>query len=613
MNIESNQPSHLNIPFEVSITLDQQKNYNDGVIESKEKNELAEDSYSIKSSVVSANHNSSDITNSFDTTSLLNQLGKIPQYSNTSHINMVHTPVNQNTSNTSCKNEDNLINQVPKRFSRFIYEQQNPQIQKLDNLSLNSISIYSLADAKSKGMNQSLTSNMKKRTDTLGRLSDADSASQTTIFSTRQASKLMLDSPTKIKSNSSLMRSKAIRFKEGGWYYRLKLRVKKFAKKLRALRFNNFRVPSKRTGSIKRTGTIVKLPREKTLKRKYRQNPQNIAVKRLTSKDISVPYSNPHLGQGEIKRVDNLNNELKQEAGAFGGSHNNADIKHNQMSEYIGEQQDSYINSMYTKTKSSSINYGNNSLNTKAKRHTYNSISDIEEIPPTPPPHLEHNNFSTVQGEDANDVIGIWSRYLRHVISQRIQLRQEIVFFQALAANRNSGFVMDDLNIDTKDNYELQDESEYASDSQKTISESAYETETDAELITISSPGSGITEDSDVANSPTNEFSKIYNRRSLLGEMLDYDSSDNELVSSSVYSNSSQESRSINAKYEDFVRRANSTASSNLEIGKRYGTVVRKNTITLVPSRNQSLRIGSTFSNSMKRSRGYLEGLNEVY
>mmetsp|Transcript_6958 Transcript_6958/g.6921 ORF Transcript_6958/g.6921 Transcript_6958/m.6921 type:complete len:596 (+) Transcript_6958:237-2024(+) len=538
---------------------------------------------STKSESFSIPYNPTDNTNSLDTASLLNQFeNKDPLYSNTSHINMVHTPVKQHFSNPNTpvrgQIDENLFNQVPKRFSQFIIDQQVPNdVHKLDNLTLDSISIYSMERPELKKTEALRLSNSNRISGENNHAqvnrSVSTTGSQSTIFSTRQE-KRRLFKLAKSKSNGpNLSRSKAIRFKQGSWYYRLKVRMRKFAKKLRALRFNNFTAASKRTGSIKRSKT-----RGKTLKRKYRKNPQNAAVKRLTSKEISVPYSNPRLGKGETERVETLDAILKQQAGATRENNVANNIKQNQISGYIDEQQDSYINSMYTKTKSSSINYGNNAIHRKSIKH-YNSTSDIEEVPPTPPPHLEHNNFSTVEGEKANDVIGAWKRYLSHVISQRIQLRQEIVFFQTLAASNDAKYMIDDegtSKADTNADDDSKSEFEFVSESEGSLAKYISETET------LSS--SEIRSESDIMDLPTQEFNKAYNRRSMLGEMLDYDSSDNELVSSSVYSDSSHASA---IRYENFIRSASSTASSDLGIGKRYGTILRRNTTM---SRNVQIR-----------------------
>lgn len=567
-----------------------------------EKHAVAETG-STKSGSFSIPYNPTDNTNSLDTASLLNQFeNRDPLYSNTSHINMVHTPVKQqysNSPNTPVRGQidENLFNQVPKRFSQFIINQQVPNdVHKLDNLTLDSISIHSVDGIelkKTEALRLSSGNHFSGENNNAQiKRSPSAAVSQSTIFSTRQERRRLFKL-AKSKSNSTnLSRSKAIRFKQGSWYYRLKVRMRKFTKKLKALRFNNFTVASKRTGSMKRSKT-----RGKTLKRKYRKNPQNAAVKRLTSKEISVPYSNPQLGKGETERVETLDAMLKQQAGATREHNLPNHIKQNQISGYIDEQQDSYINSMYTKTKSSSINYGNNTLNRKSIKHN-NSTSDIEEIPPTPPPHLEHNNFSVVEGEKANDVIGAWKRYLSHVISQRIQLRQEIVFFQALAASNDAKFMVDDGMSKEAETNDDNSEFEFVSESEGLLAKSISETET------ISS--SEIKSNSEIMDLPTQEFNKAYNRRSMLGEMLDYDSSDNELVSSSVYSDSSHAST---IRYENFIRSASSTASSDLGIGKRYGTILRRN--TTISRKRPGQKSASGLVYSMKRSQGFQVGLSE--
>lgn len=594
------QQTHRDIPLEFSfVSKDSDRWTNFSKSENVNDRRMKRtESGSTKSASFSNPYNPTDNTNSFDTASLLNQFeNRDPLYSNTSHINMVHTPINNRGTSG---HENDLLNQVPRRFSRFILDQQNSHVaHKMDNLSLDSISMYSLDAESNNNTDNSTIPNLKQWPDQSNvnprRHSTTDTVSQTTIFSTRPAKKPLFNKLlSKSKSNSNLTRTKAIRFKQGSWYYRLKVRMKRIAKKLKALRFNNFTVASKRTGSVKRSKS-----KGNKLKRKYRKNPQNAAVKRLTSKEISVPYSNPQLGQGEIEKVETLDASLKHQAGANIEPPNANNMKLNQMSDYIDEQQDSYINSMYTKTKSSSINYDNNFVDKKDVRHNYNSVSDIEEVPPTPPPHLEHNNFSAVQGEEANNVMCIWKRYLRHVISQRIQLRKEIVFFQELTASQGAKFTVNDVM-----DQETSDHDKFSADEYASESEGTHGTET------VSGSDVG-TELSDIVDSPTQEFNNAYNRRSVLGEMLDYDSSDNELVSSSVYSNSSHDST---IRYQEFIRSASSTASSDIGIGKRYGTIIRRNPTI---SRNRSIqrpnkKSASCLVHPMKRSQGFQEGLNEV-
>lgn len=603
------QPTYRDIPLNFSFGSNELVNSNKSSDKLRESKYTAAGSRSIKSGSFSMPYNPTDNTNSFDTASLLNQFEtRDPLYSNTSHINMANTPVKQQGlsehHNTPVRGQidENLFNQVPKRFSQFIIDQQVPNdVHKLDNLTLDSISIYSLdasgiREAENLRISNDRPVSVQSGNNAKVRRTTSATGSQSTIFSTRQEKRRLFKS-SKPKSNSSnLARTKAIRFKEGGWYYRLKVRMKKIGKKLKALRFNNFTVSSKRTGSIKRSNT-----RAKTLQRKYRQNPQNAAVRRLTGKEISVPYSNPQLGVGETERVETLDARLKHQAGAVGDHSAIANnIKQNQISGYIDEQQDTYINSMYTKTKSSSVNYGNNTIKRKDVKHN-NSASDIEEIPPTPPPHLEHNNFSTVEGEKANDVVGAWKRYLSHVISQRIQLRQEIVFFQALAANNDAKIMVDDgisKEVETHDD-DPESGSEFVTESESALGKSISETETLS--------GSDMGTESDIVDLPTQEFNKAHNRRSMLGEMLDYDSSDNELVSSSVYSDSSHAST---IRYENFIRSASSTASSDLGIGKRYGTILRRN--TTISRKRQERKSASDLFRSMKRSQGFQVGLNEI-
>lgn len=567
----------------------------------------------------------SNPSHSPDTAGMLNH--NHPQYGNTSHP-VSNTPVKYQDPFKSSPLKDNsgetrgtdeMFNQVPKRFSQFIIDQQNPYMaQRLDNLSLQSISMHSEDQHNPSKTKRSSSSGFAKYKpgNTGGQSPFSPSThsiskmgSQATIFSTRDENERLFkwsrSKHSKSKSNNSgLSRSKAIRFKKGGWYYRLKFRLNRFIKKITALKFKNFTVSSKRTASIGRSRS-----NRKTLKKKYHKGGKHDIRSRLKTNEISVPYTNPYLGQGGTERVPTLDDALKYKAGAenLNGDTSDHSNKQIQMSDYIGQQQNTYINAMYTKNKSSSINYGNKHVAKDKPRKDTNSIDEIQEIPPTPPPHIEENQFSSGANGKENDVVPIWKSYLSHVLSQRIQLRNEIIFFQNLVAEQRLKSMDDEVDID-ESSEDLDFEYESDTDSRSTMSEDEVET-----IAGSSSTTDTITQLPDIFVDPTiQKLNKAYNRKSVLGDMLDYNSSDNELSSSSVYSNLT----SISAKhYESFMKRANSTASSNLGIGKRYGTILRRRNTASSKSRSLSYQhsaVSVSLIHAIRRSQGFQMGLSEV-
>ena len=229
------------------------------------------------------------------------------------------------------------FNQVPKRFSQFIIDQQNPHTtQKLDNLLLASFILVEVPDAK-------LAS--KLRPSPLSRLPMLSSApqasvhnigrdisdlmeSQATIFSTRglphdasssarrrprlfqrrprPQSVLVVDRLLLV--DSPLSRRNAIRFKKGLVIYRMWLRMKKAFRALRCRLFTAL-TPANRSPLIQ--------GRLRTLKRKYREKPRNPEVVEALRRGLSVlaPMNNPNLGQG-THRISLLNDDVKRAAGA---------------------------------------------------------------------------------------------------------------------------------------------------------------------------------------------------------------------------------------------------------------------------------------------------------
>lgn len=302
--------------------------------------------------------------NSLDTFNLLNQ-PETSQYPNTQHLrgntpvspssqvvsnsknsgtdNSLHGPVKENLKQTTEEgrhqtpslglvhtrarvSQDSFFNQVPKRFSQFILDQQNPYIsQRLDNLSMISQSLESDAK-KSKKLSLNRTSKSASQghsahsrnshsqsqshssnTNTLSRQISDLMGSQATIFLTRQEwLPGMANLPkfttqkrgyllrfrklrsSKVKQMPVLERRHAIRAKDGK-LYRLKMRIKRLISKLKQLKFSSFTVSSKRMGRSKllRRGKLVK---------------------------ISTPVTNPYLGRANAQRA-NLDDSLKTRAG----------------------------------------------------------------------------------------------------------------------------------------------------------------------------------------------------------------------------------------------------------------------------------------------------------
>ncbi|CAN3357293.1 hypothetical protein DICA3_C09648 [Diutina catenulata] len=238
------------------------------------------------------------------------------------------------------------FNQVPKRFSQFIIDQQNPYTaQKLDNLSLTSPSFASDLELSEMAYTPYAAGALDPGSTSPARapysphhphpapaphpprasrdISDS-MESQATIFSTRggQAApthrRRLFRRPTRTVSvvdrssvaSSRLSRRGAIRFKRGSWAYRVWLRVKKA---LGVFRMRSRVASSPRPrGSVRSSGGA---PR--TLQRKHRASPKNPQVVQALRRglSISVPQTNPGLGGGTM-RVAQLDDGIKAAAGA---------------------------------------------------------------------------------------------------------------------------------------------------------------------------------------------------------------------------------------------------------------------------------------------------------
>lgn len=552
-------------------------------------------------------------TNSFDTYNMLNQNSSNdgPKYTNTTHITnpsdlepQQKSPGREKGHQKQTSADESIFNQVPKRFSQFILDQQNPYVaQRLDNLSVESP--YTDCDGLVKNTKRTFSSNSKKtsvskpsksenqshaHSHTLSREISNSMGSQATIFSTRPDSQPLLENPrsrsgrfkfkrarsSKVKarlytvssSQSSLVRNNAIKFKKGSFLYRLKIRLQKAYNKLKNFKFNNFTVSSKRPGRA----ASVKRVKSSTLQRKYPKKPQQRPF-------ISAPSTNPYLGSVGVQRVRSLTDTLKYSAGAPAGNVNIPmapipEAKYNHISTYIDEQQNNYANSMFKDQGSPAI-YGRNMLDPRYhgespslihEEGAPSSVTGAESEAPPPPPHLEHHSLIAPIIDENKDVVELWRSYLSHVLCKRIQLRQEINLFREFMERNETGGIpiLQDDETTIKSSVIKSD----------TISYSETDVQSDSDSpASIASSDLDIESDSPMANDifvdpPSKEFdNKFINRRSMLGEMLEYDS-ETEL-------NASSNSTNYVSRAQSF-RSHSSFAHSDISVLKKYGTVVRK-------------------------------------
>ncbi|CUM66728.1 uncharacterized protein PRCAT00004408001 [Priceomyces carsonii] len=484
-------------------------------------------------------------SSSFDTVNMLMTNNETPRYSNTSRFkDQSPTPQTETTKEA--------FNQVPKRFSHFIDDQRSPTLfAEWDDLTIDS-SIKSNTStnelypgsSKERSTPRSWEARSKSPSDLLSRDLSKSMSSQATIFSTRPDSpsrgdlkrkkgKTAVSLYSKESRGSELSRKSAIRFKQGSWLYRLRIRLRKLFKKFRAFRFNNFKASSKKSSiapiATRRRNSVLRKASSNT-----REGPNKRSVNQIVrSKSMS---SKIQTGQDLVKK------------GSSGISFN---TKLPDNKQYIIE--------------------GSNSFSNENSRNGEEIDRDDEtgSIPPPPPPHLVYDKLGSPD-RDNNDVVDLWRNYLSYVVCKRIQLRQEIYIFQQLAEKRGplvfgtpKGTILQH-NLNNASALSASEDSNSDNSNEpldiddcETRSTSTALTETDNERV------------DEFVDPPAEEFTKSYiNRRSVLGDMLDYDS---DMETSSHYLSSS--SKEADMSYSKSV----TPRSSIHREFERYGTLSKRN------------------------------------
>lgn len=540
--------------------------------------------------------------NSFDTVNMLNSFTtNQPQYSNTSHLNMSSTPTRQlhqvppavpekdkveplpgaDYARTGLSGTGGLLNQVPKRFSQFILDQQNPyMVQRLDHLSMNLISMYSggtpsYVDPSTHRLHRrshphtgsTATSSQPKKpstdsaVETLARNILDSMGSQATIFSIR---------PQDADSHaSSLRRLRAVRAKDGV-LYRLKLRLKKMAHKVRYI----FTVPRKKT--VKPVGPT----KQKRRLRLWRRRPPTAKGAPIK---ISAPMHNPKLGDG-IELVP-MDSRLKAKAGVQNA--NPVEVN----------DEDSLKRKMLLPPAPVPV-----------QRPLLQQPAPPSPSPRPVPTRDIHSNRKLLQAPVMDDsledvLIEAWRHYLTQVVASRIKLRQEINFFQSLKKEQEYKFGIDTeeelvARSNTVTTAATTEPTAAAVESASMTRESTVSYAKPSYKMSVKLVATATSEyesDDDVALSvldpATDEFNHAYaNRHSVLGDMLDY--------VSDTTSVSSQTSVATSTGPEAISR-------EDLGLGARYGTVVRH-------TKQRTPLEALMRSETLKRSTGFHMGLSEA-
>lgn len=495
---------------------------------------------SVSSHVSIPNHNPSNYNGLFDTVDLLQgrtqnddtinsreiSIGSkdtsSPKYANTSHISPEALGKSVDVAD---------LNQVPPRFSLFIMEQNN---------------CTSGAPTASSMMKHS-----RDISDLMG--------SQATIFSTRLDSSPTMRSRFKSRSRRSraypesssvhlLTRQKAIRFKEGSLVYRFKLRMKKIVAKMK----RKFAPMWNFVAGSKKATSTVKMPHKKS-KRTTLLRPKRTEKTMV----ISAPITNPNLGQGTHKTSSVPGDKSKML-----NIYNEQAGKMNQLSNYISEQRHLGIGPSQ-------------------------AAFQVDSMAPPPPPHLNslglkhylNNPLAEAQKEKVR-VQALWRQYLAGVLAQRIKLRQEITLFQMLLANQSvpSIYRKQIGDISSSQNASILHVNPSKRDlSQYSVTESLVSV-TGGLALEDEMSAPEIESDLETLDLNVEKLQQLLNRRSMLGEMLDYES--------------------------DQLSSSGSTLLANSDMASKYGTLKRYANIQ-TRSKYSDYELGQ-----LPRSQGYNQDLH---
>ncbi|GEQ67252.1 hypothetical protein JCM33374_g916 [Metschnikowia sp. JCM 33374] len=475
------------------------------------------------------------------------------------------------------------FNQVPQRFSQFITDQNNM-------LAAPTASSIHSAGARSRDISFSMVS-------------------QATIFSTRSNEGLRKrrmrsirttragidrepDSSSSDSPTSSLSRKKAIRCKDGSKLYRLRLLLRKIALKMKNKlgQMRNFFVGSRKaTSKVKTASDRPFFRRSKSQKRRNRM-PQ-----------ISAPIANPGLGDDAgALRVEELTEELKASAGFVTPSDRLTEEKPD------------------ARNLTANMSLEHSHLNEPTLDSGITN-SDSSAAPP-PPPHTDISFQQSISRSNHRATVqSLWKQYLSNVLASRIQLRQEVQLFQLLLANQPippaftkqpeiTRTVRTEPSVDHVKSPGRWSESAGEIKSHRASIVPGKYTSTESEPDSFLATGSmartplatsprrfvntnpkieilraqepptdtfsfvGSESEDEVPDENIEKLQQVLNRRSMLGDMLDYDSDELDSSTGSTFS-----SDSLDASEESISGNKTADAiATDAEMIKRYGTLYKR-------------------------------------
>ncbi|OBA19146.1 hypothetical protein METBIDRAFT_13458 [Metschnikowia bicuspidata var. bicuspidata NRRL YB-4993] len=465
------------------------------------------------------------------------------------------------------------FNQVPPRFSRFILDQR------------------SAATVPAPPSSRDISWLMGSQATVFSTRADGPRRRHRSVKATR------MDSTAGAPETALLLtRRRVIRFKPGGRLYRLRLTLRKLALRLR-----------RRLGAVR---TFFAAPRKASSKVQTAAARPFFGRQRLVRQaaasrtgHISAPLANPGLGAaGGALRVAGLTGELKAMAGFT--------------------KPGSKSPRATTPGRTSLARYVSEERRASSRNLASEAAALDSSAPPPPPPHVDALFRRLISGATERSALqGVWRQYLANVLALRIRLRQEVHLYQRLLAEQPiagtpktlprtvktqrattrsparwlasiadiksyRASIVPGKSSSTESEHDSlllnatassmarapvsETHSRFTTDTRKASATSAIQTVSD-----FSSSSVGSESDEESIDEKIDRLQQVLNRRSMLGQMLDYDSDELDSLASSTFS---CELLEISVQESRRGQGSKSPQPADTQLIKRYGTLRRRPT-----------------------------------
>ena len=321
---------------------------------------------------------------------------------------------------------------------------------------------------------------------------------------------------------SSLKRSNAIKSKQGGWLYRLKIVLSQFIKKMKYWK-STFLASSKRTGSAKKPSVKLRM------KGKLFPFKRSAGILRRSTREKT---------EGTLGDEDKFI-RLHKVAIALSPSIPEREVNES----HSPSRANSYFRLPQRQEFSMSPLIPTNNLSVSPSRslksaHLQSDVSVAATAPP-PPPHLIPIKHSPTfkfreRAEKKERFQELWNSYLKQVIIKRIQLRQEISYYQKALENHGGKHAKNSLS-DPTNVYDIESDIDRSDDDLLDNNAEDDNSEDDNSLVYSTAEfGDDETLSLKTEKSTSRYVSDRFNRQSVLGEMLGLNSPDAILIATNT-------------------------------------------------------------------------------